>query len=274
MFIRKDLKYASLYLSLTIKNTMKMRVLSHLDTFKRLGLEDYIKYVFLKRWDPLSADVLYVRRACEDLFKTGIHAKTRRSVALKGYLAVVSLKDVESRNFIARTEDLEVLKRFFIGSLREIFCDKIYHIDDPSSYDLLIDIGSTLGEFSLYVMYKGFRGEIITIEPLAVTTFVVSGRYLDNHQHYYLAINSSDVFEKIFVKAKGRRSIIKIDCEGCEKHFNLDLIDIVEKNSTFFIEVHNKDLLRSFVKKLVEERRMKITIKLINNEAWLLRFIV
>jgi len=272
--MRKDLKSASLYLSLTIKNTMKMRVLSHLDTFKRLGLEDYIKYVFLKRWDPLSADVLYVRRACEDLFKTGIHVKTRRSVALKGYLVTVSLKDVESRNFIARIEDLEVLKRFFIGSLREIFCDKIYHIDDPSSYNLLIDIGSTLGEFSLYAIHKGFRGEIITIEPLAVTTFVVSGRYLDNHHHYYLAINSSDVFEKIFARAKGRRSIIKIDCEGCEKYFNLDLIDIVEKNSIFFIEVHNKDLLRSFVKKLVEERRMRITIKPINNEAWLLRFTV
>jgi hypothetical protein len=274
MFIRKDLKMSSLYLSLTIKNTMKMRISNHLNTLRRLGLGDYIKYVFLKRWDPLSAGVLYVRRACEDLLKTGIHVKTRRSVALKGYLVTVSLKDVESRNFIARIEDLEILKRFFIDSLREIFCDKIYHIDDPSSYDLLIDIGSTLGEFSLYVIHKGFRGEIITIEPLAVTTFVVSGKYLDNHHHYYLAINSSDVFEKIFVRAKGRRSIIKIDCEGCEKHFNLDLIDIVEKNSLFFIEVHNKDLLRSFVKKLVEERRMRITIKPINNEAWLLRFIV
>ena len=272
--MRKDLKSASLYLSLTIKNTMKMRASSHLDTFKRLGLGDYIKYVFLKRWDPLSASVLYVRRACEELFKTGIYAKTRRSVALKGYLAVVSLGEIESRSFVARREDLEVLKRFFIGSLREIFCDKIYHIDDPSSYNLLIDIGSTLGEFSLYAMYKGFRGEIITIEPLAVTTFIISGRYLNNHHHYYLAINSPEVFEKILNRAKGRRSIVKIDCEGCEKYFNLDLIDIVEKNSIFFIEVHDKDLLRSFVKKLVEERRMRITIKPINNEAWLLRFVV
>jgi len=274
MLIEKDLKMSSLYLSSTIKNMMKMRILSHLDTFKRLGLGDYVRYVFLKRWDPFSADVLYVRRACEDLFKTGIYVKTRRSVALKGYVAVVSLGEIESRSFVARREDLEILKRFFLGSLREIFCDKIYHIDNPSSYDLLIDIGSTLGEFSLYAMYKGFRGEIITIEPLAVTRFTISGRYLDKHYHYYLAINSPDVFEKIFVRAKERRSIIKIDCEGCEKHFNLDLIDIVEKNSLFFIEVHNKNLLRSFVKKLVEERRMRITIKPINNEAWLLRFVV
>jgi hypothetical protein len=71
-------------------------------------------------------------------------------------------------------------------------------------------------EFSLYMMYKGFRGEIITTEPLAVITFTVSRIYLNNHYHYYLAIDSPDILEKILARARGRRSIVKIDREGCE----------------------------------------------------------
>jgi hypothetical protein len=127
-------------------------------------------------------------------------------------------------------------------------------MEDPSSYDLSIDIGSTLGKFSLYMMYKGFRGETITIEPLAVITLTVSGRYLNNHYHYYLAIDSPDIFEKILARARGRRSIVKIDCEWCERHLNLDLLDLVEKDSIFFIEVHDKNLLRSFAKNLLRRR--------------------
>jgi hypothetical protein len=72
--------------------------------------------------------------------------KMRRSVVLKGYLVIVSPGEIESGSFVARREELEILRRFFTGALNEIFCEKIYHMEDPSSYDLLIDIGSTLGE--------------------------------------------------------------------------------------------------------------------------------
>jgi hypothetical protein len=48
----------------------------------------------------------------------------RRSAVLKGYLVIVSLGEIESRSFVARREELEILRRFFTGALKEIFCEK------------------------------------------------------------------------------------------------------------------------------------------------------
>jgi hypothetical protein len=152
----------------------------------------------------------------------------------KNFVVKISLDSIYLYNIVSSRRDLNVLTGFFMGALEEIFCLKLYDIKDPSSYDLLIDIGSTYGEYSLYMIAKGFREDIITVEPLTFT--VIPWR---RHAHLQTTISSPEDFEKIFRKTSGKRSIIKIDCEGCEKHLTSQHLQMIKKGTILVIDNNN-----------------------------------
>jgi len=166
-------------------------------------------------------------------------------------------------------KDLYVLTDFSVGGFKEIFCDKLYDIKDPSSYEALVDIGSTFGEFTLYMMIKGFRGGIITVEPLAFT--VIPWR---RHVHLQTAISSPEDFEKILEKSSGKRSIIKIDCEGCEKHLKPQHLQMIEKGSILIVEAHNLYLYQN-IKQMITSVSGEIISEIkTENNVWIIKSII
>jgi len=243
------------------------RFYSHLDTLFFLGLRDYLRYLFLKRLKPYEAMFLYVRKrimfSCLEPVLERISFNVSR--VDKNFVVKISLDGHLLYNIVSSSRDLNVLTGFFAGALEEIFCLKLYDIKDPSSYDLLIDIGSTFGEYSLYMMIKGFRGEIITVEPLAFT--VIPWR---KHIHLQIAISSPEDFEKIFGKSSGKRSIIKIDCEGCEKHLKPQHLQMLKKGSILIIEAHNPYLYQN-IKQMITSVSGEIISEIkTENNVWII----
>jgi len=243
---------------------------SHLDTLFSLGLRDYLKYVFLKRLKPYEAAFLYVRKRimfCLEPLLERISFDVRR--ADKNFVVKISLDGHHLYNIVSSRRDLSILSGFFAGALEEIFCLKLYDIKDPSSYDLLIDIGSTFGEYSLYMIVKGFRGDIITVEPLAFT--IIPWR---KHIHLKIAISSPEDFEKILGKSSGKRSIIKIDCEGCEKYLKPQHLQMIERGSIFIVEAHDfntyiylRDLMKNHSEKIIRDLKTP-------HDVWILKSII
>jgi hypothetical protein len=187
----------------------------------------------------------------------------------KNFVVKISLNGHHLYNIVSSRRDLNVLTSFFTGALEEIFCLKLYDIKDPSSYDLLIDIGSTFGEYSLYMIVKGFRGDIITVEPL--TFIIIPWR---KHVHLQTAISSPEDFEKIFEKSSGKRSIIKIDCEGCEKHLKSQHLQMLKKGSILIIEAHDfntyiylRDLMENHSEKIIQDLKTP-------HDVWILKSII
>jgi len=227
---------------------------SHLDTFFLLGFKDYLRYLFLKRLKPYEAVFLYKRKrimfSCLEPLLEKISFDVDR--VDKSFVVKISLDGHHLYNIVYSRRDLDVLTGFFAGALEEIFCLKLYDIKDPSSYEALVDIGSTFGEYSLYMIMKGFRGEVITVEPLTYT-IIPSLR----HVHLQIAISSPEDFERILRKVSGKRSIIKIDCEGCEKSLKPDHLKTIEKGSILIIEAHDFNTY-IYLRNLMENHSEKI----------------
>ena len=186
-----------------------------------------------------------------------------------GFFIWISLREHVIINYVLSEKDLYVLTDFSVGGFKEIFCDKLYDIKDPSSYEALLDVGSTFGEFTLYMMIKGFRGEIITVEPLAFT--VIPWR---KHIHLQTAISSPEDFEKILGKSSGKRSIIKIDCEGCEKHLKPYHLQMIERGSILIIEAHDfntyiymRDLMEKHSEKIIRDIKTP-------HDVWILKSVI
>jgi len=191
-----------------------------------------------------------------------------------GFFIWISLREHVIINYVLSEKDLYVLTDFSVGGFKEIFCDKLYDIKDPSSYEALLDVGSTFGEFTLYMMIKGFRGEIITVEPFARTFIMSHGRLMKDHKHFTILIDSPSHFEKIFRMIRGRKSIIKIDCEGCEKHLKPQHLQMIEKGSILIVEVHNfdtyiylRDLMKNHSEKIIRDIKTP-------HDVWILKSII
>jgi len=187
-----------------------------------------------------------------------------------GFFIWISLREHVIINYVLSEKDLYVLTDFSVGGFKEIFCDKLYDIKDPSSYEALVDIGSTFGEFTLYMMIKGFRGEIITVEPFARTFIMSNGRLVKDHKHLAILIDSPSHFEKIFRMIRGRKSIIKIDCEGCEKHLKPHHLQILKKGSILIIEAHNPYLYQN-IKQMITSVSGEIISEIkTENNVWII----
>jgi len=248
---------------------------SHFKTLSLLGLHDYLKYIFLKRFDPFSAKFFYARHVlwCDDPFLKDINIVMRRGSSAS-FSIWISLREHVIINYVLSEKDLYVLTDFSVGGFKEIFCDKLYDIKDPSSYEALVDIGSTFGEFTLYMMIKGFRGGIITVEPFARTFVLSHGRLVKDHKHLSILIDSSAHFEEIFKMIRGEKSIIKIDCEGCEKHLKPQHLQMLKKGSILIIEAHDLNLYQNIKQMIMSVSGEIISEIKTENNIWIIKSLI
>jgi hypothetical protein len=226
------------------------RVKSHIETLRLLEVGGYLSYLVFKRLDPVRARLLYARHRCPHPFLPSVRYGYRRSRGSRGYVVEVSTGLYRAYNVVyASTKHyLRDLLDFSIGALEEISCGHIYDID-PRGYDYLVDIGSTLGEFSLYMLAKGFRGWIVSVEPLVYTRLYEEGEPLD-HTHYSIFIEGPGDFNKIFRDIYGR-AIVKIDCEGCEKHLRPHHLGNLEPGSMLLLGTHGVEIEIEILPKLL-----------------------
>lgn len=228
------------------------RIRSHMETLRLLGVGGYLSYLVFKRFDPVRARLLYVKhvkRRCPHPFLLSVRYGYRRSRVSRGYVVEVSAGLYRAYNVVyASTKHyLSDLLDFSIGALEEISCRHIYNIDPRGDY--LVDIGSTLGEFSLYMLAKGFRGRIVSVEPLVYTRLYEEGEPLD-HIHYSIFIKSPEDFNKILGGVRGR-AIVKIDCEGCEKHLRPHHLRNLEPGSMLLLETHGEKIENKILPKIL-----------------------
>jgi hypothetical protein len=245
------------------------RLRSYMASLKALGVPGFIKYVFLKRIDRDHAKIFYTtsvirRRRCfpRDLFFDYWFSGRDLYVSF-GYgeyhvLTYVSEKDYRS------------IMLYFPHSMVEVFCEKVYdHDREFSGYDTLIDVGSTVGEFIAYSLVKGFRRErIFSVEPFSFITVRRRGRAVNTH--FKTLITDPGTFRNLIDLSVGR-TLLKIDCEGCEKHLSIEDLTSLGKGSTAVIEYHpwTMDKMREDFNRCAKLFGRAL-VKRVDKDVWLL----
>jgi hypothetical protein len=221
-----------------------------METLRFLGVGGYLSYLVFKRFDPVRARLLLIRRMCPHPFLLSVRYGYRRSRGSRGYVVEVSTGLYRAYNVVSVSTShyLRDLLGYSIGAVEEISCRHIYNID-PRGYDYLVDIGSTLGEFSLYMVVKGFRGRIVSVEPLVYTRLYEEGEPLD-HTHYSVFIEEPGDFNKILRGVYGR-AIVKIDCGGCENHLRPHHLGNLEPGSILLLKTHGEKIESEILPKLL-----------------------
>ncbi len=210
------------------------RLSSYMASLKALGVPGFIKYIFLKRIDRDHAEIFYQTSVVKRCFPSDLFFdywfSGRDLYVSFGYGEYHVLTYVSER-------DRRSIMLYFPHSLVEVFCEEAYRHDrEFSEYDTLIDVGSTVGEFIAYLLVKGFRRErIFSVDPFSFIVVRRRGRAVNTH--FKTLITDPGTFRNLIDLSVGR-TLLKIDCEGCERHLSIEDLTSLGKGSTAVIEYH------------------------------------